>query len=87
MSSLTGQTLGRYLIANRLGQGGMAEVYRANDTKLGRDVAVKVILAMHGVESAHSDRRFDDERFFLEAACEEGVPGSCVKVRSIGDGR
>lgn len=33
---------GRYELADRLGQGGMAEVYRARDTVLGREVAVKV---------------------------------------------
>jgi serine/threonine protein kinase/Tol biopolymer transport system component len=41
--SLTGQRLGVYHILDLLGVGGMGEVYRARDTRLGRDVAVKVL--------------------------------------------
>ena len=41
--SLIGQTLGQYQIVERIGAGGMAEVYVAEDTKLGRKVALKII--------------------------------------------
>ena len=40
-----GTRLGPYEIAAQIGVGGMGEVYRATDTKLKRDVAVKVLPA------------------------------------------
>jgi eukaryotic-like serine/threonine-protein kinase len=42
-SSLVGQQLGSYKVVSLLGAGGMGEVYQAHDTKLDRNVAIKVI--------------------------------------------
>src|SRR5262245_46408114 len=43
MPLATGTRLGSYEIVAPLGAGGMGEVYRARDTRLGRDIAVKVL--------------------------------------------
>lgn len=55
MSDLVGQTLGQYNIIDEIARGGMATVYRARQTTIARDVAIKVLPA-----------KFTHERNFLE---------------------
>ena len=43
--TLIGRRLGVYQLHSLLGAGGMGEVYLARDTKLGRDVAIKILAA------------------------------------------
>src|SRR5215510_7054112 len=50
---MIGQTLAHYQILEKIGVGGMGEVYRARDTKLGREVAIKILAP----ELAHDAER------------------------------
>src|SRR4026209_2307336 len=59
-----GRRLGVYQIEARIGAGGMGEVYRARDTKLGRDVAIKV-LPPEFTRSADRRARFEREARLL----------------------
>ncbi len=60
MALTSGARLGAYEILAPLGQGGMGEVYRARDTKLDRDVAVKV-LPPHLADNPAALARFERE--------------------------
>ena len=60
MSLSAGDQLGPYQIVAPLGAGGMGEVYRAKDTRLGRDVAVKV-LPQHLSSNPETRARFERE--------------------------
>jgi len=62
--TLVGRQVGAYRVASLLGAGGMGEVYRARDTKLGRDVALKVLPPLF---TADRDRlaRFEREARLL----------------------
>ena len=51
---LSGQQIGIYRIVSLLGVGGMGEVYRGRDTKLGRDVAIKVLPPRFAADSTAS---------------------------------
>ena len=53
-------TLQHYTITAKIGEGGMGEVYRAEDSKLGREVAIKVLPADMANDPERL-RRFDQE--------------------------
>lgn len=83
MNNLTGQSLGRYHILEPLGEGGMATVYKAYDTRLETDVAVKFIrtdvLPQNAVE--RTLKRFEREAKSLARLTHPNI----VKVTDYGE--
>ena len=75
---MIGTTLAHYRITAALGAGGMGEVWRASDEKLGRDVALKVLPS----EMASSDERLDRFRREAQALATLDHPG-IVTVFSV----
>jgi serine/threonine-protein kinase len=69
MAEVTAATLvdDRYRVGDRIGSGGMADVYRAEDTQLGRDVAIKLLHRRFARDSAFV------ERFRREASSAAGL--------------
>lgn len=57
---MLGRVLGHYEISEKIGEGGMGEVYRARDTRLGRDIALKV-LPDELAQDPERRRRFERE--------------------------
>src|SRR2546422_7874073 len=60
MAPMAGQTFSHYHILEKIGAGGMGEVYRAKDDRLGREVAIKVLPAVYSADPERM-RRFEQE--------------------------
>ena len=74
MAVTSGTKLGPYEIQSPLGAGGMGEVYRARDTRLGRDVAIKV-LPEALAKDADRLRRFEQEARTIAALSHPNILG------------
>src|SRR6201998_2540770 len=66
MALASGTRLGSYEVVAQIGAGGMGEVYQAHDTKLGRDVGIKVLPA-NFVDDPERLSRFQREARMLAA--------------------
>ena len=77
MTLSAGSRLGPYEVVSPLGAGGMGEVYRARDPRLGREVAVKVL-------PASLSRDPDRLRRFEQEVWRELIPADSAGVDSVG---
>src|SRR5262245_54480729 len=66
MTLSPGSRIGPYAVSSKIGEGGMGEVYRAHDTKLDRDVAIKVLPDLFAADPERLER-FDREARTLAA--------------------
>src|SRR3954469_12895834 len=78
MALTLGRTLGAYDVLSLLGSGGMGEVYRAHDSRLKRDIALKVLQ----LDSNDARLRFEREAHALAALNHPNI----VTIHSVEEG-
>ena len=72
MTLAPGIRIAQYEIVESIGAGGMGEVYRARDSRLGRDVAIKV-MAPHVASDPEMRRRFETEARAIAALSHSSI--------------
>ena len=82
MTLATGTRLGPYEILAPLGAGGMGEVYRARDERLGRDVAIKVLPGDRSPTTPDRLRRFEQEARAAGALNHPNIRRSTTSART-----
>jgi eukaryotic-like serine/threonine-protein kinase len=70
-----GYRIAQYEVIGPIGSGGMGEVYRARDARLGREVAIKVLPASFAVDADHL-RRFEQVSAVTQNPA-SAVPSAC----------
>src|SRR5690349_1508211 len=80
MSLVPGTKLGRYEIRSKLGEGGMGEVYLAEDSQLGRKVAIK-LLSEELTQNRDRLNRFDQEAYAASALNHPNI----ITIYEMGD--
>jgi len=83
--SLIGRQIGSFTVHSLLGAGGMGEVYRAHDTRLGRDVAIKILPTAWLVD-AERRARFDREARTLASLNHPHI-GAIYGLEDVDDSR
>ena len=77
---MIGKTLSHYKVIEKIGQGGMGEVYRAEDTNLSREVAIKVLPEQFASDSQRM------ARFQREAEVLASLDHPCIcKIYELGE--
>src|SRR5918994_6657072 len=82
MSLTAGTRLGPYEVVAPLGAGGMGEVYRARDTRLGRDVAIKILPVLVAADPERK-ARFEREARTLASLNHPNIAG----IHGVEDGQ
>ncbi|MGH9870011.1 MAG: hypothetical protein ACREAA_17840 [Candidatus Polarisedimenticolia bacterium] len=82
MVLIPGTKLGPYELTRPLGAGGMGEVYRARDTRLNRDVAIKILPDLLATDPGHL-ARFTREAQALAAKHERSIHGPSLCPDSV----
>src|SRR5436305_7771416 len=80
VEALAGQSINHYKLMRQIGSGGMGEVYLAEDTRLGRQVAIKLLPAHFTIDKDRL-RRFEQE---AHAASTLSHPNVCV-IHEVGE--